>query len=62
MESESEMKSIKENKKTLGDVPSYNEFQDFYIFPHEFLCLAANSHNRNEIIKKVYSPNWENLK
>ena len=56
------MKSIKENKKTLGDVPSYNEFQDFYIFPHEFLCLAANSHNRNEIIKKVYSPNWENLK
>ena len=25
-ESESDMKSILENKKTLGDIPSYNEF------------------------------------
>jgi hypothetical protein len=51
-----------ENKKTFGNMPSFNEFSDFYIFPHEFLCLSANSHNRDEIMKTVYKPNWEVLK
>jgi hypothetical protein len=41
---------------------SYDDFKDFYIFPHEFLCLAANSHNRLSLIGKVYKPNWNDLK
>lgn len=41
---------------------SYDDFKDFYIFPHEYLCLAANSHNRLKLIGKVYKPNWEDLK
>lgn len=33
-----------------------------YIFPHEFLCLTANSHSRLDLIQKVYKPDWKDLK
>lgn len=32
-------------------VDYYEEFRDFYIFPHEFLCLICNSHDRLSLME-----------
>ena len=29
---------------------AFEEFADFYLFPHEFLCLASNALHRLEVV------------
>jgi hypothetical protein len=36
-----------------------DEFAEFYIFAHEFLCLAANSISRSNIVESIFQPNFE---
>ena len=36
----------------------FEEFSDFYLFAHEFLCLASNSISRLEIVKDIFQPNF----
>jgi hypothetical protein len=38
---------------------AFDDFSNFYIFPHEFLCLASNNIDRLAVIDKISKPNFD---
>ena len=40
----------------------YDEFKDFYIFPHEYLCLVANSQDRQANLTSIKRPIFQTKK
>lgn len=36
-----------------------DEFREMTLNPHEFICLMANSYNRQSVMKYLYHPNYE---
>jgi hypothetical protein len=37
---------------------TFEEMSEFYLFPHEYLCLVANSVDRQKFLKSLPKPNF----
>ena len=35
------------------------EFSEMTLNPHEFLCLVANSYDRQSVLRHMYQPNYD---
>jgi hypothetical protein len=54
------MKAGQKAKKAEQSISeTFEEMQDFFIFPHEFLCLACNASDRLELLQHMYRPNFK---
>lgn len=59
--SEIKMKAGGNQKSKKSEVvhDTVEEFAEFFIFPHEFLCLTCNSFDRFDLIEDMYKPNFK---
>jgi hypothetical protein len=48
-----------EEHKSAKILQNVDEFKDFYLFPHEYLCLACNSFERLDIMKTIPKPEFQ---